>query len=544
MGRGARIAALAALTATLLVVGWWVFWFQCDDAYIAFRYVQSRRLGWGYTWNPPPMRAVEGYTSFLWVVLLDGLWTLTGRDPTVTANRVALAASLVTTGLVGLAAWRLPLSAAWAPHREKVLAGVWIGTVTNRTWLAWSSSGLETSLFTALLWGWALVGVTGAPGAWAIAWSTLAGLLALCRPDGLLYVAATGAVLVARAVHARRVGVTDVAAALPFAIPVAHLLWRHATYGEWVPNTYFAKHVGIWPVGGVFYATGFALEYAAWLPVGLAAWWAWRSRPLAPAWAGWALGWRARPFAETAAVAVLGTFAFEWAYYTFDIGGDHFEWRIYHHLVPVLFLAVPYVTDRLGWHPRDGLAALALGVMLSWPIPWTHWWITKDLDTRRETHVMVRFVSDAVPFYAKPYALAFDLVEWWLIEHHSGMRHQEHKVFAEEQWRRYGHPPADFGDVEGDVYVHDAFSVGVPGWAMPHVVIIDKLGLNDRVVARTPVDTTKERTMAHDRRPPAGYVACFRPNVRYGASGVIGAPHSPPLRPEDLAACEARFSRR
>ena len=70
--RAARAAICAAAVAGLLY-GWALFWFLCDDAFIAFRYASNSRLGWGYTWNPPPFRAVEGYTSFLWVLLLDGV---------------------------------------------------------------------------------------------------------------------------------------------------------------------------------------------------------------------------------------------------------------------------------------------------------------------------------------------------------------------------------------------------------------------------------------------------------------------------------------
>src|SRR5262245_3439498 len=82
---------LCLVAAWLLLVGWSLFWFQCDDAYIAFRYVSNSQLGWGYTWNPPPFRRVEGYTSFLWVVLLDAVWRLFGVEPPESANWLALA---------------------------------------------------------------------------------------------------------------------------------------------------------------------------------------------------------------------------------------------------------------------------------------------------------------------------------------------------------------------------------------------------------------------------------------------------------------------
>jgi arabinofuranosyltransferase len=44
----------------ILVVGWKLFWFLTDDAFITFRYASNSILGHGYTWNPPPFRPVEG----------------------------------------------------------------------------------------------------------------------------------------------------------------------------------------------------------------------------------------------------------------------------------------------------------------------------------------------------------------------------------------------------------------------------------------------------------------------------------------------------
>ena len=59
------------------------YWFLTDDAYISFRYARNFAQGHGLVFNvgAPP---VEGYTNFLWVVVLGGLARL-GARPEVTA---------------------------------------------------------------------------------------------------------------------------------------------------------------------------------------------------------------------------------------------------------------------------------------------------------------------------------------------------------------------------------------------------------------------------------------------------------------------------
>jgi arabinofuranosyltransferase len=81
-------------------------------------------------------------------------------------------------------------------------------------------------------------------------------------------------------------------------------------------------------------------------------------------------------------------------------------------------------------------------------------------------------------------------------------------------------------------------SVGMGGWVLPNVAIIDRFGLNDRVVARTPPDSSLQRLMAHERRPPAGYVECFRPNVTVRAGSLHVESREEPLTDEDIERCE------
>jgi arabinofuranosyltransferase len=269
-----RLAVLVLL-AVAAYIGWNAFWFLTDDAFISFRYISNHMRGWGYTWNPPPFRPVEGYSNFLWMVLLEGVWRLTGVEPPDAANPVSLLLSYGTLALGFTWVWRMALPPPLARYRFALAVAVLVGVLSNRTFLAWMSSGLETSLFLFCTTLWAVatleLGRGGGPRALAVS-CTAAVLTALTRPDGQLMVLASGLLVVGFFLTTPPRG-RWVLAGLPLLLDVAHLLWRHATYGEWVPNTYFAKHVAAWPESGLHYALSFILEYAlwVWLAVGGAA---------------------------------------------------------------------------------------------------------------------------------------------------------------------------------------------------------------------------------------------------------------------------------
>jgi len=495
------LLAIALATAVCVFLGWRLFWFETDDAYIAFRYVGNHFLGRGFTWNPPPFRPVEGYTSFLWVVLLRGVWGATGWTPPEVANGMALLFGYATLLVGARIVWEMPLPARLVRLRPALLAFVLLGTVTNRTFLAWLSSGLETSLFNfcLTLWIWLALRAGGAGRTAALA--TAATLCAWARPDGMLVVLGTG-LLVLWDAGRRSASWAGRAAGLLPALPLlgvpAHLVWRRLTYGAWLPNTYYAKYTAPWPESGLRYAACFVLEYA---------WWIWLAVAL-----GWVVRRRRLGLRPALVVAVLvGHFL----YYTISIGGDHFEYRVYSHLVLLLFASLVWLLARLDLRPAAVFGILGAQILLSWPVPWLHWLETHELDSRAETYKMARPIAHRFPPGLRWYAEAFDTTQHWLIMRSVGMRHQEHKIFflfskrtmvprRVGQRLREGHP----------VTTYD--SVGVLGWVYPHVAIIDSWGLNDFVVARSPVlrhaDGRTPRQMAHDRKPPPGYVDCLRPN--------------------------------
>ncbi|MHC4066890.1 MAG: hypothetical protein ACYSUI_20630, partial [Planctomycetota bacterium] len=60
------------MTLALLLLHAAAYTFLTDDAFISFRYARNLSEGLGLVFNPGFER-VEGYSNFLWVVLLAGV---------------------------------------------------------------------------------------------------------------------------------------------------------------------------------------------------------------------------------------------------------------------------------------------------------------------------------------------------------------------------------------------------------------------------------------------------------------------------------------
>ncbi|MFG2519007.1 hypothetical protein [Streptomyces sp. NPDC048527] len=269
--RWADLAAVLAATALIAVraagLGRWIV----DDAAVTFAYARSVDEGLGLV-QLPGAAPVEGYSNPSWLALMAlgrrlGLFdhgALLGvSDLVLYPKALALLCTAGTLGCIAWAARAVVPGRAWA---VTLLAGTVLAT--NLSYVAWSFSGLENPLYglTAAAMAAVLVrGVTGngpagprttatagegvtrdgltAPRT-ALAAAALALLAALTRPDGAVLAAAYPLVLVlflrrrdlARSVRA--LALHAAAVAVPYG---AFLLWRHAVFGLWVPNTAVAK---------------------------------------------------------------------------------------------------------------------------------------------------------------------------------------------------------------------------------------------------------------------------------------------------------------
>jgi hypothetical protein len=263
--RRATLALLLFLAAGALVAHSLAFNFVTDDAYISFVYARNLSRHGQLLFNVGE-KAVEGYTNFLWTVLLAALMKL-GLLPELTSRVLGTAFAVATLGTTAWWSRRVRGSdwSTWDALPALILAGV-------PGYACWASGGLETQMFTffvTLAAAWHIDEILDdAPPRprTAIAF----GLAALTRPEGILFFAVTALHrLLTQLVRGRlRIGRQEllcVAAFLTLVVP--HLLWRRWYYGWWLPNTFYIKSSGVggtWQQGA-YYLSRVVLDFHLWV---------------------------------------------------------------------------------------------------------------------------------------------------------------------------------------------------------------------------------------------------------------------------------------
>jgi hypothetical protein len=316
-----------------------------DDALISLRYAQQWVAGNGLVFNTG--ERVEGYTNFLWTILLGAGVVgsdLLGVDPIRMASVSGLFFAALDVVLVYLVGRRL-----WGSRVLPTIVALGL-VVLDNAYVVWSFLGLEAHFvsFWMLL---ALLVWQGRGRLWGVRLGLVLAALWMTRPDaGLFVVSLLGSeafevLLRWRRERGRRRGVRPGTAAegrrpagfapliqassLCLFVFGGYFTWRAGYYGDLLPNTFYAKVGGegfdAWVRGGRYLA-GFLAE-RAWVPciavlaaIGL-------RDPVIRALFGWA------------SLYVL---------YIVAIGGDFYPGhRFFVILIPVLGLLVGYAFHRI-----------------------------------------------------------------------------------------------------------------------------------------------------------------------------------------------------
>jgi arabinofuranosyltransferase len=234
--------------------------FGADDTFISFRFVRQWTHGNGLVFNIGEY--VEGYSNFLWLVLLAAA-DLLGYD------------LLIASKVLGVICTALSLAITWR-FSTRLLPGSYLAAlpplllITSVPFAAWTMGGLETPLFALLLVAAAyrFTPELADSAAWPLSAVALA-LLGMTRPEGAI------AFPVAAAYRAwslyrdrRRPTRRDfIWAAVFVAIYGGYFAWRVSYYHALLPNTVYAKSMGLHPrafIEGVYYVGDFFLKHLGW----------------------------------------------------------------------------------------------------------------------------------------------------------------------------------------------------------------------------------------------------------------------------------------
>lgn len=404
-----------------------------DDALISLRYSERFLQGRGLTWNDG--ERVEGYSNLAEVLALAAIGA-TGLDLIGALRTFSFASA-------GLALLGLVLFTRRIGRDRGLTVALLASTVSLPVWVM---GGLEQPLVLACLsfalWLVAEYEARGfAERRWLVYLAIVLVVLVLTRPDAPLFIVffvLAPPLLAGKARWRQELPRALVLAGSVVAVGLAHLAFRFAYYGDWVPNTAHVKaHVSSQRFfeGLLYIRTGLlanpllsGLAAAATL-IGLA-----RSRTRI-----WS--------------ALLLTTIGVWALYVAAIGGDHFPaWR---HLLPVWTLAAAMVAvgfEALGTLPSGRLVATLVWLVTTTAIP-------RSIQT-----------------------------QW---------SYRENSIAKEARWQWEGQA---VGELFGRTFSKEQplYAVTAAG-CLPYfskLPALDMLGLNDRHIAKQPPDKTKP--VGHD----------------------------------------------
>ncbi len=494
VGRLGAVDLAVGLTLPVLLLHAVEYRFLTDDAFISFRYARNFAQGYGLVFNPGFER-VEGYSNFLWVLLLAGFQRL-GVVPEIAAHLLSITTTVALWALVVWFSYRLAPAAG--PRWLRVIPALFLAA--TRSIAVWSTSGLETRLFEVLIIGGVfrliveLEAGLGGRRCRPLA-ALLFALATLTRPDGLLISLAALTVAGLYLARRRRLNWRIVTLSLSvYAVTVGgHFAFRLAYYGEWLPNTYYAKVGGrTWWDMGLVYLGMFALEYCVflWLPlVAASVKDHWERRTL---------------YVPLVFAAVIVPHLL----YVAAIGGDHFEYRPLDLYFPFVFLLLSsgaaYFARRrwASWATVGYLLLVLLG--LTW-LPYRSHLQGAAIETVETGQFME---PDRDPLFRWPglrrFAVAHRNLLLRTLWSYVGVRQEHHRLFLASmvpEGQRLGRLVAR-GLLPADTYVALSSVGAIPYFS--NLRVLDRLGLTDAGVAHAG-RVRKQRLMAHDKRATIEY---------------------------------------
>ncbi len=320
-----------ALATLVLVPHALMFDFVNDDAYISFRYARNLSEYGQLVFNLG--ERVEGFTNFLWTILLAGGIHL-GWNP------VHLSRFLGVAFGIGVLAVLVRMSLRLDDERPSPWHAVApLGLAATGAFACWCTGGLETQLFTLLaLLGFdrTLAEVQRRRGFTSGVFFALA---AMTRPEGIFLFGLTVLFRALRNLHLERRWRPqrhEIGFLIAFAaVFVPYYIWRWSYFGWPFPNTFYVKSAGgtdTWEQG-LYYLRRFLEDYGVIFlaPLVLAGWLNLHGRD------------PGRRRIDLFTLGALVTVAY--ALYVVKVGGDFMG--LYRFILPVVPLAALCVQEGI-----------------------------------------------------------------------------------------------------------------------------------------------------------------------------------------------------
>lgn len=215
-----------------------------DDIWISLRYAQHLAQGQGLTFNAA--ERVEGFSNFLWVMLLSIFVPFFSKaGMTLLAKLIGIAGGLMAGLALARTAYKYPLA--------KGAENLWGLTVfaygLNLFAAFWAASGMETGFYLLLIAGavWMYSAFSARRSLpTAIASSLLFLGLALMRPEGIIFflAAAISEIFIAWRERHKPERMVYLWLAMTLLFYGLFYLWRFSYFGQWLPNSFYAKALG------------------------------------------------------------------------------------------------------------------------------------------------------------------------------------------------------------------------------------------------------------------------------------------------------------
>lgn len=311
MRRWPTVSGLVLILILMLLLELVFLGYLVDDSFISYRYAENLTAGNGLVFNPG--ERLEGYSNFLWVVLLAAFKSL--GVPLVTASKILGVALSIGSVLI-----LFILSRRLTDRRGAfILSSVFL-SATDIGFIRWSVAGMETQLMTFLFLAAVVFFLNEMEKGSALPASAfLLGLCSLTRPEApLLFLAA----LAFRVWRVRREwSGRDTAWVLAYAaIFVPYLVFRVSYYGALFPNSYYAKTGGGLKqvIVGLRYANQFFSANGGYLLLPLL------SIPL---------------ILRRTKLYSLYPFLIAYVFFIVYVGGDHmYDFRFFVPVLPIIFI--------------------------------------------------------------------------------------------------------------------------------------------------------------------------------------------------------------